>query len=112
MATLIDNPAGEWTANEVYKIQQTDKVEGAAAGASFGGLGVSNQPQQQLANRTAFLYGQQQTDKSNIGVLQGQVSALLGWGFGLHGIAAFTAAGTNYWTAPEYTDAASYVALV
>jgi hypothetical protein len=53
MATLLDAP--EFTANEIYAIQQTDPVEGAAALASFSGLGVSNQPHQQLANRSAFL---------------------------------------------------------
>jgi len=53
MTTLIDSP--EFSANEIYQIQQTDAVEGAATGASFGGIGVSNQPHQQLANRTALL---------------------------------------------------------
>jgi hypothetical protein len=53
MVLLIDNPT--FTANEVYEIQATDPVEGSATGASFGGLGLSNQPHQQLANRTAFL---------------------------------------------------------
>ena len=52
MATLIDNPS--FTANEVYELQQTDAVEGAGSGASFGGLGNDNQPHQQLANRTAW----------------------------------------------------------
>jgi hypothetical protein len=53
MTTLIDSP--EFSANEIYQIQQTDAVEGAASGATFGGIGVSNQPHQQLANRTALL---------------------------------------------------------
>jgi hypothetical protein len=35
MATLID--AAEFTSNEVYQIQATDPVEGAASGASFSG---------------------------------------------------------------------------
>ena len=39
MATLID--AAEFTSNEVYQIQATDPVEGAATGASFGGTGIS-----------------------------------------------------------------------
>lgn len=64
MATLIDAP--EFTANEVYEILATDKVEGAAAGASFGGIGLSNQPHQQLANRTAFLKQRQDVNISNI----------------------------------------------
>jgi hypothetical protein len=68
MATLIDN--AEFSANEVYEIQQTDAVEGAAIGASFSGIGVSNQPHQQLANRSAFIKGRQDTNIANIGVLQ------------------------------------------
>src|ERR1700685_1716052 len=68
MATLID--AAEFTSNEVYQIQATDPVEGAASGASFSGTGISNQPHQQLANRTAFLKQRQDVNISNIGVLQ------------------------------------------
>ncbi len=68
MATLTDNP--EFTANEVYEIQATDPVEGAATGASFGGIGVDNEPHQQLANRTAFLKQRQDSNISNIAALQ------------------------------------------
>jgi hypothetical protein len=68
MALLIDSP--NFTANEVYEIQATDAVEGAATGASFGGLGLSNQPHQQLANRTAFLKERQDTNIGNISALQ------------------------------------------
>lgn len=68
MSTLIDSAA--YSANEVYAIQQTDSVEGVGVGASFGGIGVSNQPHQQLANRTAFLKAQQDTNVANIGILQ------------------------------------------
>ena len=68
MALLIDSPS--FTANEVYEIQATDAVEGAATGASFGGLGLSNQPHQQLANRTAFLKQRQDTNIGNIAALQ------------------------------------------
>src|SRR5713226_7611552 len=67
MTTLIDN--AEYTTNEIYEIQALDAVEGAAVGASFGGVGISNQPHQQLANRTAYLYNQ-------IRNLQGQLGAL------------------------------------
>lgn len=38
MVLLIDTPS--FTANEVYEIQATDAVEGAASGASFGGIGL------------------------------------------------------------------------
>ncbi len=76
MPTLIDNP--EFTANEIYEIQQTDPVEGAGAGASFSGIGVSNEPHQQLANRTAFLYGRQNTNIANISALQSFVANFTG----------------------------------
>jgi hypothetical protein len=68
MATLTDNP--EFTANEIYEIQATDPVEGAATGASFGGIGVDNEPHQQLANRTALNYQVSQANKTAIAALQ------------------------------------------
>jgi hypothetical protein len=68
MATLLDSPA--FTGNEVYAIQSTDAVEGAATGASFNGIGVSNQPHQQLANRTSFLKQRQDVNIANIATLQ------------------------------------------
>lgn len=76
MATLIDS--AEFAANEIYEIQQTDRVEGAAVGASFGGAGISNQPHQQLANRTAFLKQRQDTNIANIGVLLGFMAEFTG----------------------------------
>jgi hypothetical protein len=76
MATLIDS--AEYTANEIYEIQQTDPVEGAGTGASFSGIGVSNEPHQQLANRTAFLYGRQNTNIANISALQNFVASFIG----------------------------------
>lgn len=68
MTTLIDNPS--FSANEIYQIQATDPVEGAADGASFDGIGISNQPHQQLADRTSFLKQRQDTNIGNIGALQ------------------------------------------
>lgn len=76
MSTLIDQ--AEFSANEVYAIQQTDAVEGAATGASFGGIGVSNQPHQQLANRTAYIKNRQDTNIANIGILQGFAALFTG----------------------------------
>ncbi len=76
MTTLIDSP--EFSANEIYAIQQTDRVEGAGLGATFGGIGVSNQPHQQLANRTAFLYERQTTNIANIATLQSFVANFTG----------------------------------
>jgi len=76
MATLID--AAEFTSNEVYQIQATDPVEGAASGASFSGMGISNQPHQQLANRTAYLKQRQDVNVTNIGVLQAFMAEFVG----------------------------------
>ncbi|HTU55731.1 MAG TPA: hypothetical protein VMF62_17340 [Acetobacteraceae bacterium] len=97
MATLIDS--AEYTPNEIYEIQQTDKVEGAASGASFSGIGVSNEPHQQLANRTAFLYGRQNTNIGNITTLQGQVAALLARNTWTNA-ATFAAPGSYEWSVP------------
>lgn len=76
MATLID--AAEYTLNEVYKIDASDPVEGAAVSASFNGTGISNQPHQQLANRTAFLKQRQDVNISSIGVLQAFMAGFVG----------------------------------
>jgi hypothetical protein len=106
MATLIDQ--AEYSPNEIYQISQTDKVEGAAAGASFGGLGVSNEPHQQLANRTAFLYGRQVTNIGNITALIGDVGTLFQL-VGLHGIATFGTPGAWSWTVPANIVRALFV---
>lgn len=76
MATLTDSP--EYTADEIYEIQATDMIEGAATGASFGGIGISNEPHQQLANRTAFLKGRQDTNIANIAALQAFMAGFAG----------------------------------
>jgi len=75
MATLNDNPS--FTANEIYEIAATDNVEGAATGASFGGIGIANQPHQQLANRTAYLKQRQDTNIANIATLQAFVAGFV-----------------------------------
>jgi hypothetical protein len=67
MSNLTDAPA--FTANEIYEMQQTDGCEGAGSGASFGGLGINNQPHQQLANRTSYLKQRQDTNIGNINSL-------------------------------------------
>lgn len=74
MATLIDSP--EFTANEIYQIDQTDRVEGAGTGASFGGIGISNEPHQQLANRTALLKQRQDANIASIATLQATIAKL------------------------------------
>src|SRR6266851_1795424 len=76
MATLIDTP--QYTSNEVYEIQATDAVEGAAIDASFSGLGISNQPHQQLANRSSFLKQRQDVNIASIGVLQSFMAGFVG----------------------------------
>ena len=92
MATLID--AAEFTSNEVYQIQATDPVEGAATGASFSGTGISNQPHQQLANRTAFLKQRQDVNISSIGVLQAFMANFAG-AMGANGYLAIPLADVN-----------------
>lgn len=74
--TLTDSP--EFTANEIYELQTTDPVQGAAIGAAFGGLGVSNEQGQQLANRTSLLNNHRITDEANIAVLQAFDALFLG----------------------------------
>jgi hypothetical protein len=71
MATLID--VAEFTVNEVYQISQLDPLEGAASGASFGGTGIDNQPHQQLANRTYWLYGQVNTLNSQVAAINARL---------------------------------------
>jgi hypothetical protein len=80
MGTSDPNPTGStylsanqnyiWMDGDVYQIAQTDTVEGAGAGASFGGLGVANQPHQQLLNKLQYLYNHLQTDEGNISALE------------------------------------------
>jgi hypothetical protein len=74
MASLTDNAS--YTPNEVYRISQADVVEGAAAGATFSGIGIDNQPHQQLANRTAWLYGQVQNLNAEVATLNTEVAAI------------------------------------
>ena len=76
MSTLIDSP--EFSSNEIYELQQTDAVEGAGSGASFGGIGLSNQPHQQLANRSALLKQPQDVNIESIGVLQAFIAGFIG----------------------------------
>jgi len=76
MTTLIDS--AEFRANEIYEIGQTDPVEGAGTGASFSGIGISNQPHQQLANRTALLKQRQDINLANIGLLQAFAAGFTG----------------------------------
>jgi hypothetical protein len=55
-----------WSDGDIYEIQQTDQVEGAAVGASFSGLGVDNQPHQVILNKLQLTHLNQVTDETNI----------------------------------------------
>jgi hypothetical protein len=89
MASLIDNPATEWISNEVYQIEVTDPCQGHGVGSSFGGLGIHNQPHQQLANRTAFLKQRQDTNIANIAALTAFIDGFI-----------FDEAANGYWKLP------------
>jgi hypothetical protein len=67
---LIANLFYSWTDGDVYEIPQTDTVEGAATGASFGGLGVDNQPHQVLLNKVQYTRMKQLADEENMAALQ------------------------------------------
>jgi len=69
MGTLTDDLSYVWSPNDVYEIAATDAVEGAGIGASFGGIGIDNEPHQILANRAAFLNKMRVIDEANIAAL-------------------------------------------
>jgi len=66
---LTAAPGYVWTDGDVYEIVQTDQQEGAANGASFGGLGVDNQPHQILLNKIELIHNNQLNDENNIATL-------------------------------------------
>ncbi|GEM_PF-1481678 len=65
-----------WADGDVYEIQQTDAIEYAAPGASFGGLGVENQPHQMLLNKVQYVYRRMLADEANINNLLAKLNAL------------------------------------
>jgi hypothetical protein len=78
---LQANPAYVFVDGDVYQIPQTYTAEGAAVGASFGGLGVDNQPHQVLLNKINYLHAQQTDNESAITSLQaltGLVTSFVG----------------------------------
>ena len=75
---LTPQPGYIWTDNDVYQIPQTDQQEGAAIGASFGGLGVDNQPHQSLLDKAHLVHNNQLTDEANIAALQAFKGAFSG----------------------------------
>jgi hypothetical protein len=65
---LTANPSYVWADGDVYEIPQTDELEGAATGASFGGLGVENQPHLFLLNKINYLKQNLVQATSDVGV--------------------------------------------
>lgn len=86
---LQANGSYTWMDGDIYEIRQTDQVEAAATGASFGGIGVENQPHQILLNKAQWLYNRVTTIP--------------------HGIASFSAArgstNSGTFTVPAYVTA-------
>jgi len=94
MANLSANSGYVWTDNDVYSIALNDNVEGAGSGASFGGIGIDNEPHQVLLNKVQLTHQKQVADESNI-------TALLAFQ------ALFTShAGTNGWLKAGFQDTA------
>lgn len=76
MAGLTESPT--WEA-EIYQIETTDPVVGGPPNLAQG-QGIANAPQQQLANRTAWLKAQIETlglDKVDVSELDARIDALL-----------------------------------
>jgi hypothetical protein len=65
---LQANPSYVWADGDVYQIPQTDTIEGAASGASFGGQGVVNQPHQVLLNKIGYLKKASVQGSSDVGI--------------------------------------------
>ena len=59
-------PGYTWADGDIYQIPQADQQEGAAVGASFGGLGVDNQAHQILLNKVQLVHTNQLTDEASI----------------------------------------------
>jgi hypothetical protein len=88
---LAANAGYVWSDGDVYLIPQTDLVEAAAPGASFGGLGVANQPHQLLLNKIQLLRAKQLIDETNIA----QILFLASSGVGKNGWLKFGTADVN-----------------
>jgi hypothetical protein len=73
---LSANQNYAWADGDVYQIEQTDAVEYAAPGASFGGLGVENQPHQALLNKIQFVYRHLLADEQTLNRLAAILNAL------------------------------------
>src|ERR1035437_5885269 len=67
---LTENLGYTWADGDIYRIDQADAAEAFAAHASFGGLGVENEPHQILLNKIKLARLAQIADEANIAVLQ------------------------------------------
>jgi hypothetical protein len=76
-SNLTENTGYVWQDGDVYQIAQADTAEGAATGASFGGLGVDNQPHQTLLNKVKFVKGRQDNNIASIAALQNFAAAFV-----------------------------------
>jgi hypothetical protein len=78
---LTAAPGYVWADGDVYAIAQSDQQEGAAIGASFGGLGVDNYPHQVLLDKLQLVHNNQLVDEGNIATLavfKGLFTGLIG----------------------------------
>ncbi|MFZ0887216.1 MAG: hypothetical protein WA005_02070 [Candidatus Binataceae bacterium] len=66
MANLAADPSYVWTEGDVYELADTDDVEGA----SYAGIGRSNQQAQILLNKADYTHVKQLIDEGNIAALQ------------------------------------------
>jgi hypothetical protein len=96
---LAANLGYVWTDGDVYEILQTDTVEGAAAGASFSGLGVDNYPHQVLLNKIQYTHNKQLTDEGNIAYLLSFIAQLTS-----NLVASSGSGGNSGWAQVEVTD--------
>ena len=69
---LSANQSYTWADGDVYKILQTDEVEGASSGASFSNLGVDNQPHQVLLNKIELLHKNLLADEATLAEIAAQ----------------------------------------
>jgi hypothetical protein len=72
---LQSDSAYLWTDGDIYQIAQSDTVEGAGVGASFGGDGVANQPHHVLLNKIDWLHRHLQTDENNLSIIVAALAA-------------------------------------
>jgi len=86
--TYLNASAGYvWTDGDVYQIPQTDLVEGAWPGASFGGQGVANQPHQLILDKLEQIRANQIADEATLAAM---LTIAFQSGVGLNSAGVFT----------------------